>query len=40
MNIEQIGPVGAEITDIDLSITDRIPAEAIKEAFEVFSFGF
>lgn len=37
MNIEQIGPVGAEITDIDLSITDRIPAEAIKEAFLKYS---
>ena len=33
MDIEQVGPVGAEITDIDLSVSEQIPVKAIEEAF-------
>ena len=33
MDVEQVGPVGAEITDIDLSVSDQIPVKAIEEAF-------
>ena len=32
MDIEQVGPVGAEITDIDLSVSEQIPVKAIEEA--------
>ena len=32
MNIEKVGPVGAEITGIDLSISQNIPADKIIEA--------
>ena len=37
MNIEKVGPVGAEITNIDLSVSERIPIKDIKEAFLKYS---
>ena len=37
MDIEQVGPVGAEITDIDLSVSEQIPVKAIEEAFLKYS---
>lgn len=33
MNVEKVGPVGAEITGIDLSIGNNIPTDKIIEAF-------
>ena len=33
MDVEQVGPVGAEITDIDLSVSKQIPVKEIEEAF-------
>jgi len=37
MNIEQVGPVGAEITGIDLSVSEEIYINEIKEAFLKYS---
>ena len=33
MNIEQVGPVGAVITGIDLRVSEEISINKIKEAF-------
>ena len=37
MNIEQVGPVGAEITGIDLNVSKDLPVKEIKEAFLSYS---
>ena len=37
MNIKKLGPVGAEISGIDLSIIDNLPAVKILEAFLKYS---
>ena len=37
MNIEQVGPVGAEITGIDLNVSKDLPIKEIKEAFLKYS---
>ena len=37
MNIKKLGPVGAEISGIDLSIVDNLPADKILEAFLKYS---
>ena len=37
MNIKKLGPVGAEISGIDLSIIDNLPADKILEAFLKYS---
>ena len=33
MDVQQVGPVGAEITNIELSVSEKIPVKAIEEAF-------